>query len=76
MNGKWLPKKFKCPHCEKSYPTTYCSNRIVSGKWICKMCNKLFGECVIEINSDEYNEKYYNENNGNYMEVKQIKNEN
>ena len=56
MNGEWLPKKFKCPHCEKSYPTTYCSNRIVSGKWICKMCNKLFGKCVIEID-----ERYIND---------------
>ena len=54
MNSKWLPKKFKCPHCDKLYSTTYCSNRIWKGKWVCKMCNKLFEGDVLEL--DEYAE--------------------
>ena len=54
MKREWLPKNFKCPQCHKIYPTTQCSNQIWKGKWVCKMCNKLFeGNVLGYIDEDE-----------------------
>ena len=33
---------FKCPYCEKIYPTTICSNFMSKGEWVCKPCYKTF----------------------------------
>ena len=42
MKSKQLSKNFKCPYCEKIYPTTNCSNFMFKGNWVCKPCNKTF----------------------------------
>jgi len=53
MKVKWLPKEFKCSYCDKTKPTTECSNLISMGDWVCKPCFKVFGSDVLFVNGGE-----------------------
>ena len=57
MKVRSFPKEFKCPHCDKTKPTTECSNLISMGDWVCKSCFKTFGSDVLFVNGGN-NEKY------------------
>ena len=50
MKVKQFSKEFKCSYCDKTKPTTECSNLISMGDWVCKPCFKVFGGDVLFVN--------------------------
>ena len=59
MKVRSFPKEFKCPHCDKTKPTTECSNLISMGDWVCKSCFKTFGSDVLFVNDWDTSGKDY-----------------
>jgi len=44
--------EFKCPSCDKIKPTAKCSNFMSKGRWVCKLCFKVFGGDILEYVED------------------------